>query len=243
MTFQDVLLLAAVFVTAMLYSSVGHGGASGYLAVMSLLRAPPALMRPTALLLNVIVSGIATIRFAQSGNFSFRRVWPFLLGSIPAAWYGGTLHLSDANYRRLLGVALLIATLRMLLPARGGGRSSRPPILFAVVCGAVIGAVSGLVGIGGGVFLSPILLLGGWANVRQAAAVSAPFILVNSAAGLSGGIEQIGGLPQMTWAMAVAALAGGLLGSELGAKRIPLEALRLVLAVVLAIAGVHLLLR
>lgn len=243
MTSADLLLLGAVFVTAILYSSVGHGGASGYLAVMSLLHAPPGLMRPTALLLNVVVSGIATIRFAQSGNFSFRRLWPFLLGSVPAAWYGGTMHLSDANYRRLLGIALLIAALRMLLPSKGGGRAGRPPILFAGVCGGIIGAVSGLIGIGGGIFLSPMLLLGGWANVRQAAAVSAPFILINSAAALFGRIEQIGGLPQMTWVMAVAALAGGLLGSELGAKRIPLEALHFILAAVLAIAGGHLLLR
>lgn len=224
---------------ALLYSSVGHGGGSGYLAVMALFAVSPAIMKPTALTLNILVAGVASIRFHQAGHFSWRLFWPFAAASVPAAFVGGLLTLPEHAYRVVVGVVLLYASLRLWRGAgtKAGASAGAPPLALALLAGFAIGLVSGLVGIGGGVFLSPLLLLAGWATPHATAAVSAVFILVNSVSGLlghlSGGVSLPAALP--VWAAVV--VLGGWLGSSYGSRRMPAPRIRGTLAVVLALAG------
>ena len=188
MTTDQLLLTALIFVAALLYSSVGHGGASGYLAAMALFGLAPASMKPTALILNLFVAGLGTFRYARAGYFSWNVFWPFAIFSVPCALFGGTYQLHDRTYRIILGVVLLFAACRLAVTQSAPTQiDQRPiPLTWALVLGAPIGLLSGLVGVGGGIFLSPLLLLLGWADVRKTAGVSAAFILVNSAAGLLG---------------------------------------------------------
>lgn len=230
---------ALIFVAALLYSCVGHAGASGYLAAMSLAGIAPAVMKPTALALNIAVALIATVQFARAGAFSWRLFWPFAIGSVPLAFFGGHIRLSDAVFKPILAVALLVAALRLVV-----SWPSRPakalPTVVAIICGGVIGLVSGMVGVGGGIFLNPLILLAGWSDVRTTAGVSAAFILVNSVSGLLGDLRSTGTFPPMAPIWAVAAVVGGLLGSYLGSRRLSLEALRRVLAAVLVVAAAKL---
>lgn len=234
-----------IFIAAVLYSSVGHAGATGYLAAMSLLGVPPAVMRPAALLMNILVAHIGAVRFYRAGYFSWSLFWPFAVTSAPCAFAGGTLLLPGWVYRPLVGVLLLFAAYRL---ARGPSAAPRPlaaaplPIGWALVVGAGLGLLAGLIGIGGGIFLSPLLVPLGWASPRQAAAVSAAFILVNSAAGLAGHVSAVSSLPPVAGVWALAAVAGGLLGSHLGARRLGDRALARILALVLMIAAVKLIL-
>jgi uncharacterized protein len=234
-------LAALVLAVGVLYASVGHAGASGYLAAMALFGVAPALMKPVALTLNLLVAVVATYRFRSAGHFRARLLWPFAVGSVPLAFVGGRLHLDAGQYRVLLGLVLFVAAARMVMRLRepDGGPKPPPPAL-GVALGAAVGFLSGLVGVGGGIFLSPILLLAGWAGTRQTAAVSAPFILVNSAAGLAGTWSATSVPPAAAPVLAAAALCGGLVGAELGSRRLPPRALRSVLAVVLLLAGVKL---
>lgn len=236
------MLVALIALAAFLYASVGHGGASGYLAAMSLAGLAPAAMKPTALLLNLLVSSLASWRFYRAGHFRWRLFWPFAGASIPLAFVGGALQLSDPLYRRLLGAALVLAIFRLLLPVREPQAPAPPPLPPALACGAVLGLASGVLGIGGGIFLSPLLLLAGWAGVKETAAVSAVFILVNSAAGLAGHLSSLGSVPAAAWGWAAAAFLGGLGGAELGSRGLPPEWLKRVLAAVLAVAAAKLLL-
>ena len=242
MTPAEIAALAiAILGIALLYSSVGHGGASGYLAVMALLGVAPAVMRPTALSLNVLVAGLATYHFARAGFFSWRLFWPFALTSIPLAAVGGALALPDPIYKRVVGVALLVAAGHLLWTAHSAPEPGvRPPrAALAVVVGAGLGLLSGLTGVGGGIFLSPLLLAAGWAGVRETAAASAAFILVNSIAGLAGFAASGGAFPGTgVAALAVAAGAGGWTGSRLGSRRLARPTIRRLLAIVLVLAGV-----
>lgn len=233
------MLAVLFFVAAALYSSVGHAGASGYLAAMAFLGVPPAVMRPTALVLNLIVATIALVQFARAGYFSWRLLWPFALGSVPFAFIGGAITLPGHWYKTLVGVVLLVAAARLALERRiAAGPTLHPaPVVPAVACGAGIGLLSGLTGTGGGIFLSPLLLFTGWAETRETGGVSAAFILVNSAAGLAGNLASVQSLPTETPIYAAAVIAGGLLGSELGSRRIGTPAFRMALAVVLVVAA------
>ncbi len=236
----DALLALAIFAAALLYSSVGHGGGSGYLAAMALAGLAPAEMRPAALALNVLVAGIGTARFARA--FAWPLFWPFALASVPCAALGGALELPISAYRPAVGAVLLFAAARMAFTPGAAATlvTRRPPLALALLCGAGIGLLSGLTGVGGGIFLAPLLLFTRWGEPRAVAAVSAPFILANSLAGLAGLAATGITFPSATPYWGVAAAAGGLIGSALGASRLGTQALLRVLAVVLAIAGAKL---
>ena len=234
------LLALAFFAGAVLYSSVGHAGASGYLAAMAFTAMPATSMRPTALVLNLLVASIATLRFARAGFFSWRLLWPFAIGSIPFAYIGGGITLPGHWYRALVGVVLWVAALRLWLNLSVSRQERTPPVVAAVLCGAGIGLLAGLTGTGGGIFLSPLLLFMKWAETRQTGGVAAAFILANSLAGLAGNPASLSHLPAELPLWAGAVLLGGLLGAEIGSRRIGTPAFRRLLSVVLLVAGAKL---
>jgi uncharacterized membrane protein YfcA len=235
------LLAVLIFAAALLYSTVGHGGASGYLAAMGVPPSAPAVMRPTALTLNLAVALIGSIKFARAGWFSWRLFWPFALTSIPAAYLGGRVTLPSPVYKAVVGVVLLYAAVRLFLSAgRTAPAVTTPPIWAALGIGAVIGLMSGLTGVGGGIFLSPVLLIMGWAETRTASGVSALFILVNSAAGLLGNPASLAHVSSALPLLLPAAVIGGWLGAEYGSRRLATPVLRKWLAAVLVVAGAKL---
>ncbi len=230
-------LLALLCLVALLYSSVGHGGASGYLAALSLFGHPPAAMRDSALLLNLLVSGIAFLSYRRAGHFEAGLLWPFAASSIPLAFLGALLKVSPGTYSGLLALALVFAALRLMMREPGTGGEKPPSLPLALAAGAGIGLLSGIVGVGGGIFLSPLMLLLGWADVKRTAATSAAFIWVNSAAGLLAGLGQRGTAALWLWPLVGAALLGGLLGSTLGARLLAPLILRRALGLVLLVAA------
>ncbi|MBA3646364.1 MAG: sulfite exporter TauE/SafE family protein [Gemmatimonadaceae bacterium] len=241
------LVIGAVAVlfllAAMLYSSVGHAGASGYIAVMALFAFAPAVMKPTALALNILVAIIATMKFYRAGRFSFELFWPFAVTSIPAAFIGGALTLPAKWYDAIVGVALLSAAVWMFRSAKTAAKVMvhPPPLAAALVSGLVIGLLSGLTGVGGGIFLSPLILMMGWAETRATSAVAAAFILVNSIAGLLGHLSSVTQLPPALPIWSVAVVAGGWIGAEYGSKRLATPVLRQLLSAVLVVAGLKML--
>ncbi len=235
-----VLLFGAVGLIAFLYSTVGHAGASGYIAVMTLWGIAPTTIRPTALVLNILVASIGAFQFWRAGHFTWKLFWPFALLSVPTAYLGGYLQPSASVLRILIGVVLLFSAARLVL------RRSDPPETFApsrptaIGVGAGLGFLSGLTGTGGGIFLTPLLLFCRWAHIRQAAAVSALFILVNSIAGLVGYFTKVRSIPSLGLILAAAAIIGGTIGSHLGSRRFAVRVISLFLASVLFIAGTKL---
>lgn len=236
------LLTLGVLAVAFLYSSVGHAGASGYIAVMSLLGLAPAVIKPTALILNIIVASIATFQFYKAGHFSWKLFWPFALLAIPFAFLGGYVHLPTHLFQVVVGVILLFSSLRFFVSPRDEEVVDPPTRPTSIAIGAGLGLLSGLTGTGGGIFLTPLLLLKRWARVKTAAAVSAVFILANSSAGLLGNVISTGSLPTLALPLGLAAVAGGTAGSYLGSNRLPQASIKRLLAVVLLIAGTKLLL-
>jgi len=237
----ELSLITCIFAAALLYSSVGHAGASGYLAAMAIFGVAPESMRPAALVLNILVATIATVRFYRAGCFSWSIFWPFALASVPFAFLGGALTLPGTIYKQVVGLVLLFAAYRLFRDCVADV-TKRIPAALGLLSGAGIGLLSGLTGTGGGIFLSPLLLFMGWAETKESAGVSAAFILVNSIAGIIGLFTKPVVLPNMLAYWAIAALGGGLLGSELGSKRLGNPTLRRLLAVVLVIAGIKLML-
>jgi uncharacterized protein len=234
------LLAAGMLVAAFGYAAVGHGGASAYLAAMALAGVAPAEMRPAALVLNILVSSIATWKFWRAGHFRWALFWPFAAVSIPMAYAGGALTLPGQAYKVLVGLVLLYAAWQLWRSGRAEEmRPVRTPRLaVSMPTGAALGLLSGLTGVGGGIFLSPLMLMLGWAGTKQTSAIAAPFILVNSAAGLIGGFVAKGAsLPAYLPWLGVAVIAGGWLGAEYGARRFANPVVRRVLAAVLALAG------
>ena len=236
------LLGVLVFVSAVLYSSVGHGGASAYLAVMALFGIPPAVMKPAALVMNLGVAGAGTVRFAGASLVPWRLLLPLCAGSVPAAYVGGLIELPTRSHRMLLGAVLLVAAARLAMRFRSEDLRPRPPLAALAAIGVVFGFVAGLTGVGGGIFLSPLLILARWEETRKTAGASAFFILVNSAAGIAGHLAGGGSIPATAAPLTAVALAGGLLGSWLGARRLVPVTLRRILAAVLVVAGGKLLL-
>jgi len=235
---QTLALFALIFIAAVLYSSVGHGGASGYLAAMALFGIAPAAMKPLALSMNIMVAGLGFARLYRAGYFKFSLFWPFALGSIPAAYIGGAWKLTDTTYRTIVGIALLIAAIRMFAESKDDAVRRAPPFAAALLLGAGIGLLSGLTGVGGGIFLSPILLMLHWTTMRESAALAAAFILVDSIAGLAGYASSSHAVwPEALWIFVLVALAGGLVGSELATRRLAPALLKRLLGVVLIVAA------
>lgn len=237
-----ILLAAGMFLAAVLYSSVGHAGASAYLALMALFSLPQAVMRPTALVLNIIVASLVSARFLLAGVFRWRVLWPFLIGAAPFALLGGSLQLPGHFYKPVVGVVLLIAAVRLLFSVGPpvAKEIKDPPVVPAIAGGAAIGFLSGLTGTGGGIFLSPLILFLGWAETRVISGVAAVFILCNSAAGLLGNFASVGSLPGQLPLYAAAVIAGAAAGSTMGAIRMPRAMILKALGLVLAVAGLKL---
>ncbi len=236
------LLAGAMLVVAFLYSSVGHAGASGYIAVMALAGLSPGFIKPTALVLNILVACLSSWQFYRAGHFSWRLFWPFAALGVPCAYLGGYLHLPTRWFNALLGIVLLYSAIRFLLPAGAEREPKAPQLPLALATGAGLGFVSGLAGVGGGIFLTPLLIIAGWARTKTASAVSALFILVNSIAGLAGTVTYTRTLPAVAVPLGLAVVAGGAVGSYLGSHRFSVTVIKRLLAGVLAIAALKLLL-
>ncbi len=238
---MEYLFLIFLFVIAFLYSSVGHGGGSGYLALMALVGIAPEFMRSTSLTLNVFVSLIAFIAYYKAGYFRPALILPFLLSSIPLAFIGALIPIQPTVYKIILAVFLLLAIARMLfIPNAVSDQLKKPPFLVAVLIGAVLGILSGMIGIGGGIILSPILILLHWANMKEAAAASALFIFLNSVSGLIG-LFQMGFVYDphiVSWI--VAGVFGGIAGSYSGSFKMQANKLKYTLAFVLFVASIKL---
>lgn len=231
-------LAVCIFVVAMLYASVGHGGASGYLATMALFSLAPAALKPTALLLNIVVAGVGAWLYCSAKQFSWRVLWPFAITSIPASYLGGCFNLPPHLYRPALGMVLLFAAWRLFVrTGRQEGEIAPPQLPLAMAVGAGLGFASGLIGVGGGIFLSPLMVLLGWARVREISGIAALFILVNSVAGLLGHINSLQQIPEYAPLLAVMALAGGTIGALGGSRHLPVPAILKTMAMLLVVAG------
>ena len=233
-------LLGAILVIAFLYSCVGHAGASGYIAVMALWGLAPDVIRPTALILNILVALIGSYQFWAGGHFRWRLFWPFAVLSVPLAYIGGSIHLPARTLKILIGIVLLFSSLRLIVRKSDPPDVSPPEYPVAIATGGVLGMLSGLTGTGGGIFLTPLLLFMKWARIKEAAAVSALFILVNSISGLTGFITTNKSVPSLALPLSFAAIVGGTLGSYLGSRRFPVRTISIILAAVLLIAGLKL---
>jgi len=246
MELPDAILLAvSFFVVATFYSTVGHAGASGYLAMMALIGLAPETMRPTALTINILVAAFTVYRFRQARFFHWPGLWPFLVGSVPFAAVGGIQSLSRGTYYVATGAVLIVAASYLVWRAFGSRAIMEENVvrvrkLPAVLIGCAVGFLSGLIGVGGGIFLSPILLILSWAGPKTTAGISAPFILVNSAVALVAGSLTVQRLPVELPFLAGAALGGGILGTWLGLQRLKQKGLLVTLAAVMSLAGAKL---
>jgi uncharacterized protein len=237
----DIVIPVLLFIVAFLYASVGHGGASGYIAVLTLFSIPKLLYKPVVLIMNTIIAGIAFIQFYRAGHFKWKLAWPFLITSIPCAFIGSKYAVSDNLYNMLLGAALLFPMVRLLvISAKDSGKIKPLKLLPAFFWGALIGFVSGFLNIGGGIFLSPVIVLMGWGNTKDAAAVSSLFIVCNSLAGLAADKAINIHFTSTTYTWLIAAVVGGLAGSYLGSRHFNLITVRYLLSAVLCIAAVKL---
>lgn len=233
-------LTLAILVVAFLYSCVGHAGASGYIAVMTLFSLAPAEIKPTALVLNILVASIGTWQFWRAGHFSWALFWPFALLAVPMAFLGGYLNLPTQVFKMLVGVVLLFSAARFFWSPSEDTVDREPSRPLAISLGAGLGLLSGLTGTGGGIFLTPLLLFMRWAKTKNAAAVSALFILLNSTSGLLGNLASTRHFPVFAIALAVAAILGGTAGSYYGSRRFDHTLIKRLLAVVLLVAGLKL---
>jgi uncharacterized protein len=239
------LLAALIFFTAVAYSAVGQAGASGYLAAMGLVGIDPSIMKPTALALNLIVASIGTVQFWRAKQFSWRSFYPFGVLGFPFSLLGGAVHLPATAYYPVVGALLLLSSLLMIRaalakPIAPKPISHAPPLVAALAVGAIIGFVSGVTGTGGGVFLAPIILSFRWIEVREAAAVTAAYNLLNSGAALASATATLPALPPTFALWGALAAVGAVIGSTVGSRFLPDHALRYLLAAVLAISGLKL---
>ena len=236
---EIILLSILIFAAGTLYSSVGHAGASGYLAAMAIFGLSPSVMKPTALILNILVAAIAAVQFHRAGHFSWGIFWPFAISSIPFAFLGGAISLPGQLYKQIVGLVLLFAAYHFISKKHSAvENTTKPmPVPAAIITGAGIGLLSGTVGVGGGIFLTPLILFMGWAGTRQTAGVSAMFILVNSIAAIAGHLSSVRFLPDDIYMLGFAAVLGGTIGSYMGSRMFANGTLYQLLSVVLVIAG------
>jgi uncharacterized membrane protein YfcA len=235
------VLVLLIFAAATLYSAVGHAGASGYLAAMALMNVAPEVMKPAALVLNVLVATIASFRY-RAIPLPPRILGPLLVASIPMSFLGGAIELADAVYKPIVGIVLLAAALRTAIRSAPAETSTSPAWPLVAISGAVIGLLSGLTGTGGSIFLSPLVVLSGWAGPRETSRIAALFVLFNSLAGLAGNLASVQFLPPEIRSWAVAAAIGAIIGTELGRRWLAPRLIEYVLAIVLALAGAKMLL-
>ncbi len=238
---MNILFLITLFSIAFLYSSVGHGGASGYLAIMALFGIETLYMKSSALTLNLFVSGISLYNFYKAGFFKWNIITPFILTSVPMAFIGARIHVEPKTYKIILGVFLLLATTRMLFVNPLFFKQKKTvPLIPAMAIGSLLGFFSGIIGIGGGIILSPIIIVLHWADMKEAAAASALFILVNSAVGLLGVyFSQATLIPEiLLWVLL--AIVGGSLGGHLGSRKFSHNTLRYILSAILILASIKL---
>lgn len=238
-----IYFLLLLFIVAFLYAAVGHGGASGYLALMALFGMAPEFMKPTALLLNLFVSLSAFVLFYKEGHFKWKVFLPFALASIPFSFIGGMISLDASIYKKVLGVLLLIPIIRLIaFPNTDNNDLKKSTLFISLLIGACIGFLSGLIGIGGGIILSPVLLLLAWTNQKQTAAISALFIFVNSMSGLAGQLTKGIDFKHEMFILVGVAFVGGLIGAWFGARKFNQNILKYLLASVLLMASIKLLL-
>lgn len=238
-----IFFLLLLFIVAFLYASVGHGGASGYLALMALFGMMPEIMKPTALLLNLFVSLSAFVLFYKEGHFKWKVFLPFALASIPFSFLGGMISIDALIYKKILGILLLFPIIRLVaFPNKDNADLKKSTFFLSLLIGACIGFLSGLIGIGGGIILSPVLLLLAWTNQKQTAAISALFIFVNSLSGLAGQLTKGIDFKTEMFILVGVAFVGGLIGAWFGAKKFNQNILKYLLASVLLMASVKLLL-
>ncbi len=233
--------LGVLPLVAFVYAGVGHGGASGYLALMALFMFPPDVMKPTALLLNIFVAGVSFWVFKKRGYFKWKLFYPFALASIPAAFFGGYIEVEVDLYKKILAVLLIFSVLRVLGFLGKEKEETRNIKLWqGLLAGSIIGFFSGLIGIGGGIILSPVVLLMGWGKMKETAAVSSLFIFVNSLSGMSGYLLKGSSINPQTFVLVGIALVGGVAGAYVGSGKMNTIQLRYMLALVLMIASVKL---
>jgi uncharacterized membrane protein YfcA len=235
--------LVATFIVALLYSSVGHGGASGYLAILALMSVPKQTASSTALVLNIMVASTAAISYYRAKHLNFSSTAPYLIASVPAAFLGGMIKIPNNIYEGLLSVSLLVAAARLAIPPRGSAPAElqQPRAVVAAACGGAIGLLSGIVGIGGGIFLSPLIVIAKWDTAKNASGTAALFIVINSIAGIIGRLLTNSFTIGSDWSLLAAAFAGGALGSHIGSNIFSQNALKRTLALVLGRASVKLL--
>lgn len=227
---------------AALYSSVGHGGASAYIALMTLFGLAPAEVRPAALVLNIIVAGLGAIRYLRAGRFDWNVFWPLAIAAIPAAFLAGRIELAPSLYKPLLAAALALAALRYLVwPQTDAAKEThRPQLWVALLAGAALGALAGLTGIGGGVYLSPVLVYAGWSDPKRATGIAALFIVVNSLAGLAGRLSSLASVPAYLPWLIVAVIIGAVAGTSLSLAKLNKRGVLRALGVVLGLAAIAL---
>jgi len=237
----NILFLIALFIVAFMYASVGHGGASGYLALMALFGVSTIFMRSSALILTLFVSVVSFYAFYKGGYFKIKLLVPFIIGSLPMAFLGARMNIDPQLFKFILGIFLVIAVTRMIYVPKSDRKEIIPfNFVIAFFIGAFLGFFSGLIGIGGGIILSPLLLLLGWANMKETAAISASFIFLNSASGIAGLISSgIHVSPHLLY-WVIVAFMGGILGAYMGSFKLSLVKLKYLLAFVLFLASIKL---
>lgn len=231
------MMLFLIFLVAFLYAAVGHGGASGYIAVLALFGTATTVIKSSSLLLNILVSSIAFYQYYRSGHFRWKLFLPFAIVSVPCAFIGAGLPLSDSLYKKVLALCLLFPIVRLMWRKPITDEETKPANLYlSLFIGAAIGLLSGMLGIGGGIILSPILLVLHWADMKQTAAVSALFILVNSVAGFVALLQKGLAISTDIYPLILLAIVGGVLGAYSGSKKMNLQVLKNILSVVLLVA-------
>ena len=239
---MEIFFYILLFIIALLYASVGHGGASGYLALMGIWGISQVTAKPVALTLNCVVSFIAFVSFYKKGYFNWKLFLYLILGSIPFAYLGGSFSISDKYYKIILGILLFLTSIRFFTPQKENEKIAEPNYYYLIFTGAVIGFVSGLIGIGGGIILSPFLLLMKWSDIKTTSGISALFIFVNSIAGLFALFQKGFTYSSEMIVMASITIIGGVIGSIIGSHFVSNAMLKKVLAFVLIVASIKLIL-